>query len=238
VQCRQCAHRFEVTSPPAEAVPATVPAGPADAAAPKPLTPPPLPARVVKDRPAPPARGWEVSKGDPDIEPEVGEKRPRRRPIQRERPGSTGALVGLAAAFLLGLFVLVGGVTYLLWPGASKATSPAVQGAAPAVEAPVTAEPPKRFEDIIREAPRRDGGPGVQPGMPNFNPPPPMPPFPRPRGGQVFPGAGGAPAPAADGPKFAAVIPLPTGSKSRSAGRSIRRRRPAAAGFCCSTSHG
>ena len=203
VQCRQCAHRFEVTGPPADE-PATIPAEPPDAA-PRSLTPPPLPARVVKDRPAPPVTRWAGSRVEPDPEPDP--ERPRRRAVRRERAGSTGALVGLAAVCLLGFVVLLSGVTYLLWPGAAKPATAAAQGAAPAVEVPVAAEPAKRFEDIVREAPRRDGDPGPQPGPPHFAPPG-MPPVLRPRAAPAFPGVGGPPPPPGDGPKFAAAVPL------------------------------
>jgi hypothetical protein len=202
VQCPQCAHRFTVSGPPVEELPVAVLEPEEEERV---LVPPPLPAREISERPP-------VAERD-----EPAENRPRRRPARRERPGNAGVLAGLAAAFVLGSAAIVGGLVYMLWPTSSKPTNPAGEGPTPATAAPVTQEPVKRYEDIIREAPHKDdnrGRPG--PEIQQFNPvpigprPDPVPPAPGrqpPVAMPQFPPAPGRPA--ADGPKFAEAIPLP-----------------------------
>lgn len=198
VRCRECAHQFPVGEPPLEEPPAVL-------VGPNPLSPPPLPA------------GRRASSG-PERPAGVED-----RPVRREHSGSAVALIGLGAAFVVGFAVLVGGVVYLLWPDSSKPTSPVADGPPPPVEPTVIDEPPKRLEDIRRQAPVREpGGPEeAGPVVPNFRPPiapPVVPPvdWNVPRAGRPplllapdFPPVmAPAPRPAGDGPKFAPVTPL------------------------------
>lgn len=186
VQCPQCAHRFSVSSPPVENLPVAVLA-PEEAE--RILVPPPLPVRGGSERPP-------VAERD-----EPAEDRPRRRPTRRERPGNAGVLIGLAAAFVLGSVVIVGGLVYMLCPTSSKPTNPAGEGPTPATTAPLIQEPVKRYEDIIREAPRKDDNRGrAGPEVPQFNA---VPNGPRPE----------------LGPKFVPIVPLPIAPPRLARGR-------------------
>lgn len=169
VQCRECARRFTVSGPAGGELPVAAHA-PADGA--RAPVPPPLPTRpgrpAVEDRDDPPAA------------------RPRAR---RERPGHTGVLAGLAAALAAAFVVLVGGVAYIAWPSAVRPTNPNDAKPTPAVTAPLAEEPARRFEDIVRAAPRKETDGRAPVGPPAFPPPP----------GH----------PAADVPRFAPVVPVP-----------------------------
>lgn len=174
VQCRECAHRFTVSRPPFDALPVAVQV-PDDA--PPVLTPPPLPARPpVPSRP--PA-------ADDDDPAEAGLRRPA---AGRERPGHAGVLAGLAVAVALGMAVLSGGLVYILWPSTSKGTGAPGPGPTPALVAPVAPEAVPRYEDLIREAPRKGEERRREAAPPAFPP---------------LPGRAGG-----DGPKFAPVAPL------------------------------
>lgn len=178
VQCPRCAHRFAVSSPPVEELPVAVlaPQEPG-----RELVPPPLPARGGSERPP-------VAERDAPAE-----DRPRRRLARRERSGNAGVLAGLAAAFVLGSIVIIGGLVYMLWPRTSKPTNPAGPGPSPAAVAPVDPEPARRFEDIVREAPHKDDNRDrAGPEVPQFNP--------APIGPRLE-----------SGPKFTPVVPLPIG---------------------------
>ena len=209
VQCGKCSHRFTVAGPANELAVGTIVPDPAA----RPILPPPLPPRRPPSRPA--ERGATASVAT--VPPEAAERTSRRRPEPRERAGDTGVLYGLAATVVFGFFVLIGGVIFILWPNSARPTAAAATGPTPVIESPMSDEPPKRLEDILRDAPPRAGDGGGAPEFPRFAPPPFAPP---PRPGPVGPPPGALPGPpagflpapprpAGTGPKFADVMPLP-----------------------------
>jgi hypothetical protein len=197
-RCRQCSQLFPVTAPPAEVV-----AAPSTAAASQPPVPPPLPFRSPSGR------------HSQDDEPTDSDSDPRpRRLADANRPTSTAALIGLVLACFAGFFVLLGGVIYMLWPTSTKTTA-VTQGPSPPEPPPVAVDPPKKLDDILKEAPVNDAGrrlpgrPGVANPLPPGLPPRPGPGF-RPGAGMglhpaSFPAAPPVPEPGEGGPQFARI---------------------------------
>ena len=242
VQCRQCAHRFEVTGPPADE-PATIPAEPPDAA-PRSVTPPPLPAassRTARPRRSPGGRG-------------PGSSRTPSRIRNARGGGPSGGSVRAARG------------PWSAWPPCACSGSwycerhhipcsgrarpsppPRRRGARPRPSRSRWRRSPRSGSRTSSARPRgADGDPGPHSGPPTSpaqgcrpcsgrGPPP------------RSPGVGGLhprrpatarnPPPPSRWPSSRPRSPA-TGPRSCSAGRSIRRPSPAAAGSCWSTSRG
>jgi hypothetical protein len=81
-------------------------------------------------------------------------------------PATVGPVIGLVGVLLFSGLVLVGGIGYLIWPGSSRTTAPAIPAAAPPVETPVEIDQPKSLKEVLE-----GGGNEVPPPRPpKFNP--------------------------------------------------------------------
>ena len=144
-QCRQCLALFGVTEPPPGELAAATGAGGAKAP-----VPPPLPPRPTS------SRRDEFARDDAPAEPGEPEgEDPQGRRTSTDRPTGVAALIGLLAAFIVGFFVFLGGVIYMLWPS-STPTNAMTEGPPPAEPAPLVVEPPTRLADILKEAPAKE----------------------------------------------------------------------------------
>jgi hypothetical protein len=201
---------FGVIEPPPGEVAISASVGVSANGGPTTLVPPPLPPRLPVAR--------RLDENEPAVPADPEADRPRRRPADADGPTGTGALIGMLAIAFAGFFVLMGGVIYMLWP-ATPGTKPVAEGPTPPEPAPVVADPPKRLDDILKEAPANERGnrpperpgtprfegpgrampPGVMPGGPGFQPPGPAP-------RRVNPAPAGPPP---DPTRFAPVVPLP-----------------------------
>src|SRR5262249_49814844 len=141
VRCHHCGHAFPV----ADLLEAIVPLEPVlvGAAAssidppplPRPLTPPPLPLRGARSRlEATPTENSPVAVADQPRDPEIVDEQVAENDAAidlapseaNERLSTAGPVAGMIGVLLFSGFVMASGIGYLLWPGSSRQTVPAI----------------------------------------------------------------------------------------------------------------
>jgi hypothetical protein len=178
VRCHHCGHSFPV----ADLLEAVVLPEPTSAAAPtvesqlippplpRPLNPPPLPVRTSRGRTESTLdEGTSIAVADEPRSPEFVEEAVAGAPDElsesRERPATIAPVAGLIGVLLFGGFVLASGIGYLVWPGSSRTTAPAIPAAAPPAETPVEIDQPKSLKEVL-EGGGNELPPKVNPGVP------------------------------------------------------------------------
>lgn len=182
VRCHHCGHSFPVAEL-LEDIVIPEPAVVGDAAPelnlfppplPRLLIPPPLPVRASRSRQetmvdAGEAAGAETRGRNLDGEPGAENAVVALAPNDpKERPPAAGPVIGMIGVLLFSGLVMASGIGYLIWPGSSRQTAPAIPVAAPPIETPVDVEQPKSLREVLEggggELPK--GPPKPKPGAP------------------------------------------------------------------------